>query len=259
MKLFRILAGVAVAGALLIPAAPASAATPDGAHPVTTTCAPLRAFYGNPDEKALVDNVKSGPFGFTFTGPSLVHHAMALTSLADTPKHAELSQSGTVGNPALFKLETTAPYSTVNLNTYGPNAGKWWSSKIPTGPGSQNDPVTGPADLAVLAPYTADTRVFSWGFGYANDTGNVTQIKSVTWMGVTTSLMCKLTASPLPPNPKPTKPAAKPGPKKSHTAAPELAKTPGPTDSKLVWIGGVGGVLVLGGAGLILATRSRAS
>jgi LPXTG-motif cell wall-anchored protein len=252
----RYLAGVAVAGALLLPAAPALAAT-DDIHPVTSLCAPLRVFYGNPDEGKLIDDpdsangVKSTQFGFVFTGASLVHRTMAPTALTALPSTATVTQVVVTGNPALFKLESSIPgtagtYSTINLNTYGPNDGKWWSSKIVTGPGSQDSPVATPGDLIGLwSGFTADTRVFSWGFGYANDAGNQTTVKSVTWMGVKTSLACVVPASPLPPKPGgPVKPGKKPS---MTPVAKTLPQTGSPVGTMVL----IGGIIVVVGIGAV--------
>ena len=180
-------------------------------------------WYQNPDEGNL--KPKQLRSGMLFDGPSLAHHKTAVT-LATVPNTVAVVTAGqVVGTKPLLKLETSSPYSTVNKGTTG-----WWSSKITTGPGSQNQPVASPADLAGLAPYGQATTVVSFGVGYANDTGNKALVTAV-YFGRRYSLACAPAWQP-PAHHKPT-----PGPKPTHTApdttAPGEAPAPTPVHSDL--------------------------
>ena len=234
----RVLAALA-AGTILaaIPAMPAAAniALPNACS---------QGWYVNDDEQALLPAQK--PHGLLFDGPSLIHHAMPLIGLGDLATDGAFTATVTKGVPPLLKYETTGPYSTVNET--GDHT--WWSSKIATGPGSQASPVASPADLAELAPYTADTKVFSFGVGYANDTGNTALVKTIKFTKVTYSLACA--ASPSPSKSAATSAAAHPS--TSTSARPTLPVTGFPTGPTLVI---AVALLAAGGIGIVVGRRRR--
>jgi len=185
--------GVAAAATLMgfAFAANASAAT---TIPVPSKC--HTDWYVNGDEGSLLPKTPEG--GFLFDGPSLVHHA-ASGKLTDAANDGSFTVHGSItGALPLFKFETLSPYSTINKTA----AGLYWSSKIPTGVGSQASP-TSLATLAATAPYTPSTTLLSFGVGYANDKGNAALVTSVHYAGKTYSLTCfpkpSHTATPKPP------------------------------------------------------------
>lgn len=258
----------AVVGGLFVftLAVPASAAGP---VPVVSTC--HEGWYVNADEAALLP--KQVQEGFLFDGPGLVHHATTPVALADVPAVGFTATSVTGAKP-LFKMETTAPYSTVNVLPDGTA----WSSKIDVAAdGGQNKPVTLEA-LGALTPYTDGTRVVTFGVGYGNDTGNKATVTSIKF-GTTYELTCTPTQSPSA-SPSPTKtvtatPSATPT--KSATATPTPSRTtqaPAGTvtttavagntgglpvtgsKSSVLFLGGAAAVLI-GAAGLLWARRNR--
>lgn len=255
----RILGWFAVSAAAALAAIGAAApaqATP-GPLPVVSEC--NKGWYVNGDEAALLP--KQVPAGFVFDGPSIVHHSTALVAIKDVPA-VGFTATNVTGNAPLFKLETTEPYSTVNVLADG----KAWSSKIPTGKGSQNEPVS-LADLAALSPYTEKTRVFSFGVGYANDTGNKATVTAITY-DTTYGLAC--TPPTQSPSPTPTA-TGSPTPTASATGTPTGAPTAtgttaappaaGPslpvTGSPIRTAGIIGAGLLLIGAALYVGTRYR--
>jgi hypothetical protein len=105
-----------------------------GPNPVVSKC--NQGWYTNEDEKALLPT--QVPTGFLFDGPSLVHRALAApATLATAPLNGAFVAEVSVGVAPLFKMETLAPYSTINKTA----AGKYWSSKIASGAGSQAMPL----------------------------------------------------------------------------------------------------------------------
>jgi hypothetical protein len=139
------------------------AATAATAPKTTLDCLP--GWYVNPDETNLLPVQQ--PDGLLFDGPSLIHHAASGKLTAAAGDGTFTVDGGPVGALPLFKFETSAPYSTINKTVDG----LYWSSKIPTGVGSQSSPTT-LATLAGTAPYTSDTTLLSFGVGYANDKGS---------------------------------------------------------------------------------------
>lgn len=192
----------------------ASAVQPS--HPAP--CCTHDDWYVNDDETDL--KPEQTPFGMLFDGPSLIHHALTPVTLADAPEDGAFGGHLFHGSMPLFKLETHLPYSTINKTSGG-----YWSSKIATGPGSQAIPVAHIADLAPLAPYTDATVVYSFGVGYAHDTGNKALVSWVAYGGHKYDLGCP------PPSPS-TSPSASASPTSSPvgTPTPTVAPTtPGPT------------------------------
>jgi LPXTG-motif cell wall-anchored protein len=178
------LLGLLVAASTTVFLGCSSTATAADTIPVSSKC--HVGWYVNADEGDLLpEQVETG---FLFDGPSLVHHATKeLYLLKDTPTNGSFVAEVQVGVRPLFKMETTAPYSTINKTT----AGKFWSSKILTGPGSQALPVATIAELAAIAPYTEATKVYSFGVGYAKDIGNKAVVSSIKFGTTEYILACK--------------------------------------------------------------------
>jgi LPXTG-motif cell wall-anchored protein len=226
-------------------------------------CVPCNTdWYVNPDETAL--KPKQFPGGMLFDGPSLAHHVLAPVSLAALPTDAAFGGHLFHGAMPLIKFESSIPatpgtYSTINKT----GTGKYWSSKIATGAGSQSMPLDTPADLiGKWSGYTADTRVFSFGVGYANDVGNKAAVFWVSLGQHKYSLGCppaspsasaspsatpSVTPSATPtstPTPLPTTPGPGPttGPPSTGTPSPEQT-TAGPSPSDIVaGLPGSGGI-----------------
>ena len=238
----RIMAALAVAtlGVLGL-ATPAAATVPQGAHTVKSAC--TTEWYVNSDEEALLPEQK--PQGFLFDGPSLAHRLIALPiPLATAPTNGSFSADLLVGVMPLFKMETLAPYSTINKTP----GGKYWSSKIASGSGSQSSPVDTLAQLAVLAPYNVNTKLYSFGVGYANDAGNKALVKSVSYGGHTYSLACVPASSSASVTPSTSTPPVTTPP---SSVAPTNSQGPGP-DSSLPLTGTpVGRIALVGAVGVI--------
>jgi hypothetical protein len=251
-----VIAGVSVlfALAVVVLTVDVAKATPAGAHVVESTC--TNEWYVNADEVALLPLQTED--GFVFDGPSLVHHQtdILMTALNGVDFEVEVL----LGVEPLFKVETS-PYSTLNYV----GGGKWWSSRIAPGdPGGQDNPVT-PAVMATLpiidkswddaTSYSAETRVISFGVGYANDTGNKALVSSITFQGQTYDLTCSPQTEP------PTTPPATGEPTTAPPTTPPATNPPAtvePSSTVPPVAGGpnlpVTGVSIwtLGGAGLVL-------
>lgn len=237
---------------ITLTAVPASAT--ESNLPVKRGC--NAGWYVNADEGKLMPTQTPG--GLLFSGPSIVHHAVTPASLASVPTNGAFTTWGPVtGAMPLFKMETTGSYSTINKTA----AGKFWSSKIASGAGSQSSPVDSPADLiGKWSGYTADTKVFSFGVGYANDEGNRALVTSVTFGGTKYDLRChhespspthtaSPTVAPTTPGGQPTTPGATP------TSAAGLPVTGPPTGGIIA--AGVG-IVAIGALAIILSRRRRA-
>jgi LPXTG-motif cell wall-anchored protein len=247
--------GVAFLAAFGLSATPAAATT--APHPVESTC--HQGWYVNHDEAALLpEQVEDG---FLFDGPSLVHRAVTPVKLADAGTGASLNATVITGVAPLFKYETLNPYSTINVLSDG----KVWSSKIPSGPGSQADPVNSVTLLPGIAPYTANTVIYSIGAGYGNDTGNKAVVTSITYGPTTYELDCGVQESP---SATPSASAsASPSPSanggtSTATATPSTSTSPPagnlPLTGTPIWALVVVGLGVLaGGAGLLYVSRQR--
>jgi hypothetical protein len=183
--------------AILMPAPPASAATTDNI-PVQSDCL-KDAWYVNHEESNLLPTQQQD--GLLFDGPSIVHHAAEIMLLDLLPGTfvADVKE----GVAPVFKVETS-PYSTLNYV----GDGKWWSSRIATDDqGGQGSPVT--AEVMATLPiidkswdeatsYSEQTKVVSFGVGYANDTGNKALVKSISFAGHDYDLSCQPEPSPSP-------------------------------------------------------------
>jgi len=252
----RILAMAGVVAAAMLAIAPATyASAQTGSTGDHSTC--NADWYVNPDETAL--KPKQLRRGMLFDGPSLIHHkpaaAYTLTHVPNSGFQAHLFK----GVLPLFKLETTAPYSTINKTADG----KWWSSKIASGEGSQGQPASSPADLVGKWNYTAATTILSFGVGYANDAGNTALVTSVSFDGHVYSLGCrphKPSHSPTPtPSTTPTSPSGGGGstPTTVPSGAPQTGdgSSSGSANTALMVAGGL--VVALGGGTGLLMWRRR--
>lgn len=194
--------------------------------PSQAPCCTNPDWYVNPDETDLKPVQLS--LGMLFDGPSLIHHHLTPVSLADLPTDATFGAHLFHGSMPLIKFESSIPgtpgtYSTINKT----GAGKYWSSKIATGVGSQSMPLDTPADLiGKWAGYTADTKVFSFGIGYAHDTGNKAFVSWVALGGHKYGLWCPHSPSPSTSPSASLSPSATPSSSPTPTAAPT---TPGAT------------------------------
>lgn len=264
-RLIAVLAGVLLgSAAMFVAPQAASAAT----NPIAVESKCHEGWYVNPDEGSLLPKQKDD--GFEFDGPSLVHHVTSYT-LASTPTDGSFAATVQTGVAPLFKMETTSPYSTVNKTP----AGKYWSSKInASDAGGMDNPVDSPADLVdkpltktldLTDKYTATTKVFSFGVGYANDTGNKALVKSIKFADKTYDLSCKVTPSSSP-TATPSSTGATPTPSKT-TALPSSISSPTPvageqlptTGNPTLLVALFGAVLILAGViGIVLSRRRRA-
>lgn len=230
---------------------------PAQAAPVVSDC--LTGWYVNDDEGDLLPTQVET--GLLFDGPSVVHHATKPVALKDV-EEASLKATDVTGSAPLVKLETSKPYSTVNVLPSGLS----WSSKIPAGSeGGQDKPVR-LAALGELAPYGAETRVATFGAGYGNDSGNKATVTEITY-GEAHRLACtKPTSSP--------SPTVKPSATASPTASPTTSASAAPvkpsastsaaagvslpvTGSPIGTLAGLAGALLVGGAALLIWTRKR--
>jgi hypothetical protein len=253
-----IAAAAVILGAFL---APATAHATDAAAPVWGTCPNLHDWYVNPDETAQQPEATAD--GLHFTGKDLIHHK---TSLALTDVRAGTFEADGTADKLVMKYETDSPYTTIVQTPDG----KFWSSHISSGKGSQDQPVASPHDLIGIPQrgasggLTEDTRVVSFGPGYWTESGE-TVVDAVEFHGVTYDLTCKPAASSSA-SPKPSKTSGSPKPSVSHTAAAGGAAGGGSTGTGALavtgpngWLlGGIGfGLLVLGVGGIVVAQRRR--
>lgn len=230
-------------------------------------CTTAPEWYVNDDETALKPTQQ--PLGLLFDGPSLIHHAVAPVALASAPTDGAFGGHLFHGSMPLFKMETHLPYSTINKM-----AGGYWSSKIVSGAGSQSMPLATLAEFVGKATsnggYTEATVIYSFGVGYANDTGNKALVSWVSYGGHKYDLKCPKpspspslsSASPTPSpsvaSPTPTQaesptlppPTTAPPTPDATTPAPQ---TPGPTVTDVAGVGTNGGPGTLAKTGYNLA------
>jgi hypothetical protein len=246
--------GVALFALAGLSASPAAATT--APHPLESGC--HQGWYVNPDEEHLLPEQTEA--GFLFDGPSLIHRAITQVKLADA-KGASLTADVATGVAPLFKFETLNPYSTINVRADG----KVWSSKIPSGPGSQDDPLNSVTLFPGISPYTNDTVIYSIGAGYANDTGNKATVTSITYGPTTYDLSCEIEESPSPspsasasaspsPSASTSSPAGTTAPSTSAPAA-ELPVTG--SRPPIVLLVALGVLIAAAGTALVVMTRHR--
>lgn len=209
-------------------------------HPASATERPTRPapccvnadWYVNPDETTL--KPQQFPDGMLFDGPSLIHHHVAPpVALSAAPLDGAFGAHVFHGVAPLFKMETATPYSTINKTA----AGKYWSSKIATGAGSQSMPLATLSGFVGLWNYTSSTVIYSFGVGYANDQGNKAFVSWVSFGGHKYSLGCPHSPSPsasatpsaTPTSTPSTTPTATPSATPPPTTPGPTATTPGPT------------------------------
>jgi len=259
-----------------LPSGPARAAETWGV-PVTGSagCPNASGWYVNPDEAALAPVQKPG--GFLFDGASLVHHEVGGLDLADVHAGTFTGEVKT-GSAPLFKMETSNPYTTINVTADG----KFWATAmLASDPGGQSHPVEHAADLIGLTtkpgkPQLTDaTQVVTFGVGYGTDTGNTATVSSVSFHGHVYDLSCQpvQTTSPSPSasSSHTTSPSASAShstttkPSVSHTpAAPGVAVTTTPasgglpvTGPSVGLIAAIAAGLIAGGCALFIAARRR--
>lgn len=238
---------------LLAPTAPALAATP---APDFASCKNLAGWYVNDDETA--DRPAATATGLLFTGKDLIHHATSPIDLADMDK-VTASHSSTNSGKVVFKVETSAPYSTIVTQADG----KLWSTAMTYDQqGGQGHPVGRYSDLVGLdtkpgkAKFDGASKVVTFGVGYWTEDGEST-VTAIDFHGKHYDLSC------------PPKPTVKPKPSASssrtpgagvHTIpnppqnGPALAVT-GPDGRVLA--GGAVVLALLGGALLVISRRRK--
>lgn len=256
---------VLVAGALvalpLMLTGPASATTTDG--PSYETCPNLSGWYVNNDESS--DKPAPTADGLLFENKDLIHHATDPIDLADMDKVTG-SFVATKPGKVLFKVETSAPYSSIITDADG----KFWSTAMTYDQeGGQGHPVAKYSDLLGKPtkpgkpPYTSATNVVTFGIGYAVAEGD-TVVKSITFHGKTYPLTCAApTQAPTTKTPTPKATSASPvagGIHSSSSPAPTvtLPLTSSETDPHTInWIVWVGVGMFAIGVGAVWATRAR--
>ena len=184
----RNIAGIVGCMGLVVAGFVAFATPAEASVPLDSKCS--TGWYVNDDEASLMPDQTED--GLVFDGPSLIHHATDY-SLGSAPNNGSFTSKNVTGVKPLFKMETSAPYSTVNKTSDG----KFWSSKVPAGTdGAQDNPVSSLADLVGKWNYTSSTRVSTFGVGYANDTGNKATVTSITFGSKTYDMTCKPKPTP---------------------------------------------------------------
>lgn len=183
-----------VAGVSLLFAFPVKAhAAPAG--PSFATCPNLKGWYVNDDETAQTPTPTVD--GLLFAGKDLIHHATAPIDLADMDK-VTTGYSSTNSGKVVFKVETSAPYSTIVTQ---PDGQLWSTAMTYDQQGGQGHPVAKYSELVGLdtkpgkAHFTADSAVVTFGVGYWTEDGTST-VTAVDFHGKTYPLDCKPAATP---------------------------------------------------------------
>lgn len=191
----------------------AAQATDHNPGPNYTNCTNLKGWYVNQDETA--DQPEPTEAGLKFENKDLIHHQVGGIDLADMDKVAGTFVASKPGK-VLFKVETTAPYSTIITTADG----KFWSTAMTYDQeGGQGHPVAKYSDLVGKptkpgkAQYTSASMVVTFGVGYAVTEGD-TVVSSITFHGTTYDLTCHLATT--------TKP--NPGGSSSSTGSPSTTK-----------------------------------
>lgn len=253
-----------LAGSFLIASQGAYATTTPG--PSFATCDNLKGWYANPDEQDQLPTPTED--GLKFEGKDLIHHATSGIDLADMDHVTTTFVASTAGK-VVFKVETSAPYSTIITNADG----KLWSTAMTYDQeGGQGHPVAHYSDLVGKptkpgkAPFTSASTVVTFGVGYWVEEGS-TVVSSISFHGTVYPLTCKPVVVETT-SPAPHTSSTSPAPVKT-TAAPHTSSTPvaggGGSDggSSLpvtgapvgLIVGGALALLVLGGAAYFVARR----
>ena len=213
-----------VAGVSLLLAFPvkAHAATPPAAV-VWSACPNLRGWYVNDDETAQRPAATTD--GLLFAGKNLIHHATAPIDLADMDK-VTAGYSSTNSGKVVFKVETSAPYSTIITDADG----KLWSTAMTADqPGGQGHPVVKYSDLVGLdtkpgkAHFDAGSAVTTFGVGYWTEDGTTT-VTAIDFHGKTYDLSCH----PAKPTPSGSSSAPTAKPSTSASNPHHVSTTPAP-------------------------------
>ena len=265
-------AGLAAAG-LALATAPAASAT-EG-NPLTyEKCKNLHGWYVNPDEQAYLPEPMFA--GLKFEGKDLIHH-VAPSGGIDFADMDKVTHSFVSTNPGkvVFKVETSAPYSTIVTNADG----KIWSTAMSYEQiGGQGNPVAEYTDLIGKpvkpgkVPFSGVSEVETFGVGYWVEEG-VTTVNSITFHGTRYPLSClpvRPTATPATTRPVTTAPTTRPATAtptsaRATTSAPAVIPAGNSTDLPVTGPSGnklalplIVGMAVIGtGALLVLATRRR--
>jgi hypothetical protein len=202
----------ALAAVVLALAIPGTAQATEGT--AIDACVP--GWYVNPDE---TDNKpEATEAGLKFEGKDLAHHEHRPLDLADV-RAGSFVADGDAGK-LFMKLETTAPYSTIVVT----GEGTFWSTAMTYDQeGGQGKPVAKVSDLVGKPTkpgkpaLTADTKVVTFGVGYATEAGS-TVVSSIRFHGTTYDVTCK-------PEPTPTptvsaSPSVSPSPSTSASVSP---------------------------------------
>jgi hypothetical protein len=176
-----------LAGVFLIASQGAYASSTPG--PSFATCDNLKGWYANPDEQDQLPAPTED--GLKFTDKNLIHHATSGIDLADMD-HVTTSFVATTAGKVVFKVETSAPYSTIITNADG----KVWSTAMTYDQeGGQGHPVAHYSDLVGeptkpgKAPFTSASMVVTFGVGYWVEEGS-TVVSSISFHGTTYPLTC---------------------------------------------------------------------
>lgn len=168
------------------------AALPASAEATASNPCNLSGWYVNDDETAAEPTRTFD--GFTFEGKDLIHHKAPSDGIdfADMD-HVLYSFTATVANKVVYKMETSAPYSTIVTNADG----KLWSTAMSAEQiGGQSNPVEKFTDFLgkPVKPgkvaFSGTSQVETFGVGYWVEPG-ATVVKSISFHGVTYPLSCK--------------------------------------------------------------------
>lgn len=256
-------------GVFIIASQGAYATTTPG--PSFATCPNLAGWYANPDEQDQLPTPTVD--GLKFEGKDLIHHATSGIDLADMD-HVTASFVATTPGKVVFKVETSAPYSTIITNADG----KVWSTAMTYDQeGGQGHPVAHYSDLIGKptkpgkAQFDSASKVVTFGAGYWVEEGS-TVVSSISFHGTTYPLTCKPvveSSSPAPHSssisPAPVKTSAKPHTSSSSAHPGGAAGTGSGSGGALaitgppvgLIVGGAVSLLILGGAAWFVGRRRK--
>jgi LPXTG-motif cell wall-anchored protein len=207
-KIALLALGIASLAAGFYLGTPAAMATGKPIGPTWATCPNLVGWYANADEQA--DLPQPTAYGLKFEGKDLIHHATSPIDFADMD-HVTTTFTSTSAGKVVFKVETSAPYSTIITNADG----KVWSTAMTYDQeGGQGHPVTHYSDLIGKPTkpgkpmFDSASRVVTFGVGYWVEEGS-TVVKTISFHGTVYSLSCF-----------PHSPSASPTPTKTASATP---------------------------------------